>query len=83
MVITRAAIMFSNGEIIEGHDYGQIATLAHKLSYSGDKIYGFMTSSGEFVLPKEAVEIAFKAKQIAERVDTLTPATLWPWLQED
>lgn len=83
MVITRAAIMFQNGETVEGHDYGAIATLANKLSFSGEKINGFVTSTGEFVLPEEAATIALKAKQIAGKVDRLTPDMLWPWLRED
>lgn len=83
MIITKAAIMFQNGEIVEGHSYGQISTLAHKLSFTGDKIHGFMTSKGEFVLPNEAVEIAFEAKQIAERVDELTPDMISPYVRED
>lgn len=83
MVITRAAIMFQNGETVEGHDYGAITTLANKLSFTGEKIYGFVTSSGEFVLPEEAVTIALNAKQISEVVDRLTPDMLWPWVKED
>ena len=78
MVIIKAAIMFQNGEIVEGHNYSQITNLANKLSLSGDKIYGFVTSSGTFVLPNEAVEIALEAKQITARVDKLTPDMIWP-----
>lgn len=79
MVIIKAAIMFQNGEVVEGHNYSEITTLANKLSLSGDKIYGFVTSSGTFVLPNEAVEIALEAKQIAERVDKLTPDMIWDY----
>ena len=73
MVIIKAAIMFQNGEIVEGHNYREITTLANKLSLSGDKIYGFVTSSGIFVLPNEAVETALEVKQIGERADRPTP----------
>lgn len=83
MVIVRAAIMFDNGEIVEGHDYGHISTLAHKLSYRGDKVYGFLTSTGEFVLPDDAAEIALKANQIAGDVKWLTPTMLWPYIKDD
>lgn len=83
MVIIKAAIMFQNGEIVEGHSYSEISTLASKLSFSGEKIYGFVTSSGEFVLPEEAVSIALESKQISAEVDKLTPDMLWPWLRED
>lgn len=83
MVIIRAAIMFQNGEIVEGQDYGRIATLANRLSFSGDKVHGFMTSTGEFVLPEEAATIALNAKQISGTVDQLTPDMLWPHLGED
>lgn len=83
MVIIRAAIMFQNGEVVEGHDYGQISALGHKLSFTGEKIHGFLTSSGTFVLPHEAVEIAFEAGQIAERVDALTPDMISPYVLED
>lgn len=78
MIITRAAIMFSNGEVVEGHNYGDIMTIAHKLSFSGDKIYGFVTGSGEFVTPKEATEIALAAGQITSRIEELKPEDLWP-----
>jgi len=83
MVIIRAAIMFQNGEVVEGHDYGQIATLGNKLSFTGDRIHGFTTSSGIFVLPHEAVEIALEAGQIAERVDELTPDMIWPYIKDN
>ena len=77
MVIVRAAIMFQNGDIIEGRDYGHISSLANKLSLSGERVNGFTTSSGDFVLPEEAVEIAINAGQITDRVDELTPEMLW------
>lgn len=83
MVITRAAIMFSNGEVIEGHNYGNIMSVANKLSLNGEKIYGFVTSYGEFVLPDEASKIALKAKQISSPNDNLKPEDLWPeWADE-
>ncbi len=78
MVIIKAAIMFQNGEIIEGHDYGHISTLAHKLSFTGEKIYGFVTNTGAFLLPNEAAVVALATKQITEQVDALTPEILWP-----
>lgn len=77
MYITKAAIMYSNGEVLEGHDYGQMIYFANKLSLSGDKIDGFMTSSGDFVLPDQAAKIAFKAKQIETALPTLNPEDLW------
>ena len=83
MIISRAAIMFSNGEVVEGHTYGQIMTMAHKLSFSGEMIHGFVTSYGEFVLPDEASAIAFAAGQIPEQLATLTPEDIWPeWAEE-
>lgn len=78
MIITRAAIMFSNGEIVEGHNYGDIATIANKLSFFGDKLYGFVTSYGEFVLPAEAAVIAITAGQITSIIYELKPEDLWP-----
>lgn len=79
MFITRAAIMYSNGEVMEGHDYGDISSLAKKLSLSSpDNIEGFITSSGEFVLPIEAATIAVNANQVPEVLDRLTPEHLWP-----
>lgn len=83
MVITKAAIMFSNGEVLESHTYSTILLLAHKLSFTGDKIYGFVTSSGDFVLPKEAAKIAIKAGQIKTVIGVLTPEALWPYYLED
>lgn len=78
MIIVRAAIMFSNGEVVEGHEYGSIVSMANKLSIQGDRIYGFTTGTGEFVLPNEAAEIAVKAKQIEKVDDVLKPEDLWP-----
>ncbi len=78
MLITHAAIMFQNGEIIEGHSYGKISALALKLGIAGDKVNGFLTSMGEFVLPDEALKIASEAHQISKAVETLTPDDLWP-----
>lgn len=78
MIISRAAIMFSNGEVVEGHNYGNIMSTAHKLSFQGDHIYGFTTSFGEFILPSEAAVIAFAAGQIPEETDDLKPEDLWP-----
>jgi len=79
MIIARAATMFSNGEILEGHDYGNISNLAHKFSYPMDqRIYGFVTSTDEFVLPKEAMEIAVQAGQTTPLTELLTPEQLWP-----
>jgi hypothetical protein len=75
--------MFSNGEVVEGHNYGSISTMATKLSFSGEKIYGFVTSYGEFVLPYEAAIIALKAGQIPSIKDELKPEDLWPeWAEE-
>lgn len=71
--------MFQNGEVVEGHDYGRISSLAGKLGLTGDRVNGFVTSSGIFVLPDEAVEIALKSKQITEAVDELTPDMIWPY----
>jgi len=83
MFITKAAIMFQNGEVVEGRNYSEANTVANKLGLTGDKIHGFSTSSGTFVLPNEAVEIAIGSNQIAERVDILTPETLWPYVGID
>lgn len=78
MVISRAAIMFSNGEVVEGHNYGTIMALSHKLSLNGEFIHGFTTTDGDFVLPKEAATIAFKGNQISVKVEELAPEDLWP-----
>lgn len=83
MIITRAAIMFSNGEILEGHNYGDISSMANKISFSGDKIRGFTTSTGEFVLPQEAAKIAVEAGQINSQLDVLAPEDLWPGAAND
>lgn len=77
MYIVRAAIMYSNG-VVEGRAYGHIESLARKLGFTGDKVEGFLTTSGEFVLPQEAAKIAFDSGQIKEAKDTLTPDQLWP-----
>lgn len=78
MLISRAAIMYHNGEIIEGLDYGAIARIAQKLGWSGERIEGFVTSTGEFVLPDEAAEIAKQANQVINVRGKLSPEDLWP-----
>lgn len=75
--------MFSNGEVVEGHNYGNIVSTAGKLSMQGEKIYGFVTSYGDFVLPYEAAVIALKAGQISSVTDELKPEDLWPQWAED
>jgi hypothetical protein len=83
MVITRAAIMFSNGEVVEGRSYSEISTMAGKLGFNGERIYGFVTSSDEFVLPKDAAKIAKKAGQIKTVLGgVLTPEMLWPVFED-
>lgn len=83
MVITKAAIMFQNGEVLEGHSYGEISILGNKLSLTGLKIHGFLTSSDVFVLPSEGALIAFEAGQISEKTENLTPEMLWPYIKEN
>ena len=78
MVIIKAAIMYSNGDILEGRDYSTITHLGHRLGYSGERINGFVTSSGKFVLPGEAAVIAVKAGQVESVLGELTPEKLWP-----
>lgn len=78
MVVTKAAIMYENGEILEGKDYSSINILAHKLSMYGNKDYGFLASDGTFMLPNEAAIVAYNAGQIDERVSFLLPEDLWP-----
>lgn len=78
MFITHAAIMFSNGEVFEGRDYHHINQLANKIGFAGERILGFLDSTGEFQLPVDAAKIALKAGQITEPVDELTPSDLWP-----
>jgi hypothetical protein len=75
--------MFQNGEIVEGTQYHAISSLAHKIGFSGERINGFLDSSGEFLLPKEAAVVAFAADQIKEPVEELSPDDLWPPLMSD
>ncbi len=83
MFITHAAIMFSNGDIVEGFSYQAAHTLARKLGLSGEYINGFLSSSGEFILPKEAAVVALQSGQIKTQVDELTPFDLWPARMSD
>jgi len=78
MFITKAAIMYQNGQVIEGKDYGQIKKVARKLDYPTEMIEGFVTSSGDFVTPREAMGIAINVQQIQSDLDELTPELLWP-----
>lgn len=75
--------MFSNGEVVEGHTYSAISTMATKLGFTGDKIYGFMTSADVFVDPEFAAFVALEAGQIKEEKDRLEPEDLWPHLALD
>lgn len=78
MVITRAAIMYSNGEVLDGRSYGEIHSLGSKLGLCGEKVLGFLTNSEQFVSPDEAAEIAVQSKQVDTLNDTLSPEDLWP-----
>lgn len=78
MIITKAAILFYNGGVLEGHTYSQICYLAKKLGFTGDKIYGFMTSRDIFVDSSNAAYIAFESGQIKTEKDNLEPEDLWP-----
>jgi hypothetical protein len=78
MVIIKAAMMFKNGEVVEGYNYSLIATMAHKLSLNGEHLNGFITSRGEFVPPSEAAGIALTAGQISDSLKELSPEDLWP-----
>lgn len=78
MFITHAAIMFSNGDVIKGTDYSVIVMLARKIGYPDERINGFLTDMGEFVLPKDAAVVAFAADQIKEPVEELSPEDIWP-----
>lgn len=66
MFIKRAAILYENGGIIEGHDYTQIVGLARKLGITGRSIYGFTDSSDNFIDRVKALEIAKTANQVPE-----------------
>jgi hypothetical protein len=81
--ITHAAIMFSNGEVVEGTEYQAINNLARRIGFSGERIDGFVNSSGEFVLPQDAAEIALKSGQIKAPIKELVPDDLWPPLITD
>jgi hypothetical protein len=81
--IAYAAIMFANGEIISGRNYESVRSLARKIGISGDYIYGFLTSSEEFILPHDAARVAMQAGQIRKPVDDLSPDDVWPILQTD
>lgn len=78
MLITRAAIMFMNGEIVEGHTYTEITAMSRKLGFGGEHFNGFTTSTGEFVWPSEAADIALVAGQVPEPIEELTPEDIWP-----
>lgn len=83
--IFSAAIMFPDGEVLEGYvkSYGYLNSLANKLSYETERIYGFITSENKFVLQDEAAEIAFDSGQIKEKTDMLAPEDLWPKLESE
>ena len=83
MLITRPAIMFSDGEVFEGYSYSSVVTIAHKLGFMGDKVHGFVTTSGDFVLPDEAAKIAFDNGQIKEEKDSLDIEDIMPHVLED
>ena len=82
MYIVRAAVMYTDGEILEGRDYGRITHLGNQLGRLGEKTFGFITSSGDFVLPDEASRIAVESGQINNAPDELEPEDLWPELAQ-
>lgn len=83
MYIIQAAIMYSNGEVLEGRNYYTISSLAQKIGFPKECIHGFLNSSGEFVLPHDAAIIAARAGQINRIIEDLMPDDLWPVLQTD
>jgi len=78
--ITHAAVMYSNGEVLEGKNYNKIHNLARKFGFSGEHIKGFTNTSGEFVLPQDAAVIASESGQVTRAVAELEPDDLWPGL---
>lgn len=75
--------MYSNGEVLEGRDYHSITILAQKIGFPKEHIYGFMSSSGEFMLPQDAAMVAVNSGQINRQLKELTPDDLWPVVQTD
>lgn len=82
MYIIKAAVKYSDGEILEGRNYGRIIYLGNQLGRDGEKVFGFLTTSGEFVLPPKAAKIAAEAGQIGGVIDKLEPEDLWPDIAE-
>lgn len=69
LFIKRAAIFYENGGIVEGKSYGQISSLARKIGFSGDRIYGYIDSSDEFLVEDAGIELARNAGQAGKECE--------------
>lgn len=78
-MIVRAASIYATGDLVEGYDYCKISYIAKNIGLNCDKIDGFVTSYGDFVLPDDAAKIALESGQIKEPTKTLNPEDLWPF----
>ena len=76
--IASPAILLENGVVITGENHeemrGQIAADDSLFHLKTEE--GFKTSTGRFVSRKEAAEIAFNAKQIQKRTESLNSQML-------
>ena len=76
--IRRAAMIFQGGGMVEGQDYTQILSIAHRFGFTGTYVSGYLTSLGEFIDRNQAKEIAIKAGQLpADFLDKIQPKDLF------
>jgi hypothetical protein len=78
MYITRAAILYQGGGIVEGKNYPEIIDLAHRFGFIGTYVSGYLTDRGDFIDRNKAMEVAIKSGQLpADFTGPLAPEDLW------
>lgn len=79
-MITQAAILYPDGEVITAHRHAQITALQAKFGIAthGDCVQGFVDHTGKFYTREEAKVIALENNQIPkDHKGTLYSEDLW------
>lgn len=64
--------------MVEGQDYNQIISIAHRFGFTGTYVSGYLTSTGDFIDRNRAKEIAIEAGQLpADFKDKIQPKDLF------
>lgn len=64
--------------MVEGQDYTQILSIAHRFGFTGTYVSGYLTSDNQFIDRNRAKEIAIEAGQLSpEHREPLQPKDLF------